>query len=123
MAEYYTIQPADDSVPIDPRDLRELQDLLSEDEDLDLSVRLTDRPPAPGEQGALPIALEIVATATPLATAFAGVLAHWINSHKVRIKVRHGDDSIEVSAGNIQDAERLIAKMVGGSGAAPDDDD
>jgi len=111
MTETYTIEPANDSVPIDPDLLRELRDLLREDEDLDVGVRLKDRPPAPGEQGALPVALEIVSAATPLGTAFAGVLAHWINTRKVRIKVRRGGESVEISAGNVQDAERLIAKL------------
>jgi hypothetical protein len=111
MTETYTIEPANDSVPIDPDLLRELRDLLREDEDLDVGVRLKDRQPAPGEQGAIPVLLEIVSTATPLATAFAGVLAHWINTRKVRIKVRCGGDSVELSAGNVKDAERLIAEL------------
>jgi hypothetical protein len=111
MTETYTIEPANDSVPIDPDLLRELRDLLREDEDLDVGVRLKDRQPAPGEQGALPVALEIISAATPLGTAFAGVLAHWINTRKVRIKVRCGDDSVELSAGNVKDAERLIAEL------------
>ncbi|MGD0702239.1 MAG: hypothetical protein ABSA02_20440 [Trebonia sp.] len=111
MAEAYTIESADDSVPINPRLLRELRDLLREDDDLDLGLTLKDRPPAPGEQGAIPVALEIITTATPLAAAFAGVLMHWINSHKVRIKVRHGHDMVEIRAGSVQDAERLIALL------------
>jgi len=111
MTETYTIEPANDSVPIDPDLLRELRDLLREDEDLDVGVRLKDRQPAPGEQGALPVALEIISAATPLGTAFAGVLAHWINTRKVRIKVRRGSESVEISAGNVKDAERLIAKL------------
>jgi hypothetical protein len=119
MAKTYTIETADDAAPIDPSLLRELRDLLREDDDLDLGVSLKDRPPAPGEQGALPIALEIVSAATPLATAFAGVLIAWINTHKVRIKVRSGDDSVEVSAGDARDAERLIAMLR----AKPDGDD
>jgi len=125
MAETYTIESADDSVLIGPRLLRELQDLLREDEDLDLGVRLKDRPPAPGEQGALPVALEIVAAATPLSTAFAGVLKHWIDKHKISINVRRkgGDFSIELSGVNLSDAERLIAQLQRGSGAEPDDGD
>ncbi|HXC82441.1 MAG TPA: hypothetical protein VNV62_11385 [Trebonia sp.] len=114
MAETYTIESANDGVPIDPRLLRELRDLLREDEDLDLGVSLKDRPPAPGEQGALPVALEIISAATPLGTAFAGVLAGWMSSRKVRIKVRRGDESVELSAGNVRDAERLIAKLTRG---------
>jgi hypothetical protein len=111
MAETYTIESADDNVPIDPTLLRDLRDLLREDEDLDLGLSLKDRPPAPGEQGALPVALEIISTVTPLGTAFAGVLAHWINTHKVRIKLRRGDESVELRAGNVHEAERLIAML------------
>jgi hypothetical protein len=111
MAESYAIESADDSVPIEPRLLRELRDLLREEEDLDLGLRLKDRPPAPGEQGAIPVALEIITTAIPLGTAFAGVLVAWINSRTVQIKVHRGGESVELRAGNVQDAERLIALL------------
>jgi len=125
MAEFYTIESADVSDPINPRLLRELRGLLRADEALDLGVRLKDRPPAPGEQGAIPVALEIVATATPLGTAFASVLKHWIDKHKLSVRVRRkGDDySLQLSGVNVQDAERLIAKLERGSGAAPGDGD
>lgn len=116
MARTYTIETADDNVPIDPILLRELRDLLREDDDLDLGISLKDRPPAPGEQGALPVALEIISAATPVATAFAGVLIAWVNKHKVQIKVRSGGDSFELRAGNTRDAERLIAMLRGGTG-------
>ena len=119
--ETYTIESADDSVPIDPGLLRELRDLLRADEDLDLGVSLKDRPPAPGEQGALPVALEIVSAATPLGTAFAGVLIAWMNKHKVRLKVCRGHESVQLSAGNVQDAERLIAMLKGEAARSPDD--
>ena len=39
------------------------------------------------------------------------MLIHWINTRKVRIKVRRGDESVELSTGNVKDAERLIAKL------------
>jgi hypothetical protein len=125
MAETYTIESADDSVPIDPRLLRELRDLLREDEDLDLGVSLKDRPPAPGEQGALPVALEIVSAATPLGTAFAGVLIAWMKTHRLSIKIRRKGDnySLEFSGGKSQDARRLLAMLQGGIGAEPGDGD
>jgi Effector Associated Constant Component 1 len=125
MAETYTIQSADDSVPIDPRLLRELRDLLREDEDLDLGVRLTDRPPAPGEQGAIPAAVEIITAATPLGTAFAGVLKHWIDKHNLSIKLRRKSDGLtfELSGVNVRDAERLIAKLGADAARSPDDGD
>ena len=123
MTETYTIESADDSVPIDPRLLRELRDLLRNDQDLDLGVRLKDRQPAPGEQGAIPEAVEIITAATPLGTAFAGVLKHWIGAHRLSVKVRRKSDglSFELSGMNVRDVERLIAKLERGSGAATDD--
>lgn len=123
MAETYTIESADDGVPIGPRLLSELRDLLRDDEDLDVGVSLKDRPPAPGEQGALTVALEIVSAATPLGTAFAGVLIAWMNKHKVRFKVRHGDDSVEFSAGSVHDAKQMMAMLKGENGAEPGDGD
>ena len=120
MAETYTIESADDSVPIEPGPLRELRALLREDEDLDLGVTLKDRPPAPGEQGAIPVALEIIAAATPLSTAFLSVLKDWIDRHKVSVKVRLKDGrTFQFSGGDADDAARLFAQMVVGNGAAP----
>jgi hypothetical protein len=121
MTETYTIEAADDGAAIDPRLLRELRDLLRDDEDLDLGVRLKDRPAAPGEQGAIPVALEILAAAAPLSTALATVLKHWIDKNKLYIKVRRkGGPSITLSGLNLRDAERLIEKLERGSGAPPD---
>ncbi len=121
MAEIYTIESADDNAPLDPELLRELRDLLREDEDLDIGVRLRDRPPAPGEQGALPVALEIISAAAPLGTAFAGVLIAWINSRKVRIRLGRDGNIREISApGNVEDAARLIRELTAGNGGKPD---
>jgi Effector Associated Constant Component 1 len=122
MAETYTIESADDSVPIDPTLLRELRDLLREDDDLDLGVTLKDRPPEPGEQGALPVALEIIAAAGPLSTAFASVLKHWIDQHHVSVKVHRKDGtSFEVSGVSPQKVAWLHAKLEHGGGADLDD--
>jgi Effector Associated Constant Component 1 len=126
MTETYTIESANDSVPIDPRLLRELRDLLREDEDLDLGVRLKDRQPAPGEQGAIPLAVEIITAATPLGRIYADVLKHWIDRHKdVSVKIRRKSDglSVEISGVNVRDAERVIARAESGSGAELDDGD
>lgn len=126
MTETYTIEAADDGAPIDPRQLRELRDLLRGDDDLDLGVRLIDRPPAPGEQGAIPVALEIITTVTPLSTAFAVVLRHWIDKNKktisLRGKNRQGDDfRLELGGFNSGDAERLIEALGLGSSAESGD--
>jgi hypothetical protein len=123
MAEIYTIESAADDVPIDPKLLRELRDLLREDDDLDVGVRLKDRPPAPGEQGAVAVALEVVAAAGPVSTALAYVLTHWIDACKVPrpIKVRKGGMDIEIGSGNVQEAVRLMTKLEWGSDAEPRD--
>jgi hypothetical protein len=121
MAESYTIESADDSVPIDPKLLRELRDLLREGDDLDLGVSLKDRPPARGEQGAIPVALEIVVAAIPLGKAFADVLTHWIDKNKVKIKLRRKGETVELEAGSVKDVERLIALLKNVNGAQPDD--
>jgi hypothetical protein len=123
MAEFYTIESADDSVPIDPRLLRELWDLLREDEDLDLGVSLKDRPPARGEQGAIPVALEIVVAAMPLGRAFADVLKHWIDKHHgVSFKIgRKGDEPGFVVKGvSAKELEQIIAQLQRGNGAQAD---
>ncbi|HSZ43009.1 MAG TPA: hypothetical protein VK817_23860 [Trebonia sp.] len=121
MPETYTIESADDGATIDSKLLRELRDLLRDDDDLDLGVKLKDRPPAPGEQGAIPVALEIVAAATPMATTFAAVLRKWIGSRRTSVKVRRKSDgyTVEISTGNVEDAERLLAKLLAGYGAEP----
>lgn len=111
MASTYVIESGDDADPIAPRFLRELRDMLRDDEELDVGVRLKDRQPAPGEQGAVPVALEIIAAATPLGTAFAGVLKHWIDKHKLSIKIRRGDLSFQLSGVNSEEAERVIAAL------------
>lgn len=111
MTGTYTIEAADDGAAIDPRLLRELRDLLRNDEDVDVGVRLKDRPPAPGEQGAVPVALEIVAGAASLGTAFARVLRYWIEKNRLSVEVTNGGDSFKISAGNIADAERLFAMV------------
>jgi hypothetical protein len=119
--ETYTIESADDRLPIDPRQLRELRDLLRDEDDLDLGVRLRDRPPARGEQGAIPVALEIITAGAPLGTAFAVVLTHWINQSKVSLSVSisKGKRRVKISAGNVQDAERLLATVERVDGAGP----
>jgi len=119
MTETYTIGAADDGAVISPAVLRELRDLLRDDDDLDLGVRLTDSPPAPGEQGAIPVAVEIVAGAASLGTAFARVLRYWIEKNRLSVEVRNGDTSFTISAANIADAERLFAMVQKAPGAQP----
>lgn len=118
MTETFTIEAADGAEPLGPGLLRELRDLLRDDEDLDLGVTLRDRPPAPGEQGAIPVAVEVVAVLAPSVRGLAGVLAQWIASRRVDLKVttsgRRGR-TVELSAGNAADAERLLSALAEGA--------
>jgi hypothetical protein len=116
MAGTYTIEAADGGRPIDPQELRELRNLLREDEDLDLGVTLRDRPPAPGEQGAIPVAVEVAAALTPVVGGIAKVLSQWVASRRVVLKVTETSRgskgrSIELSAGNAAQAERLLRSL------------
>jgi len=121
MAQTYTIEGTADGEPLAPEALRELRNLLRDDEDLDLGVTLKDRPPAPGEQGTIPVAVEVVAASTPIAGALAKVLGQWIASKRVVLKVtatgRKGG-TIELSAPNAAEAERLLRSLSEDEGAS-----
>ena len=120
MALTYTITSADGAAPIPPNALRELRALLVEDDELDLGVRLTDRAPRRGEQGAIPVAVQIVAASAPLGAAFAGVLKQWIRKHSLSIKFSREDGSgYQISGVNAEEAERLIADMDKANRAEP----
>jgi hypothetical protein len=104
-----TLGSADDDVPLEPKLLRELRDALRESDDLDLGLKLKDRPPAPGEQGALPVALEVLGLSIPLAGSFAKVLCQWMISRQVTLKVTRADGrSIEVTASDTKRPEKLV---------------
>lgn len=107
----FTIEAPDGEAPLDPGLLRELRDLLRDDEDLDVGVRLTQRPPGPGEQGAIPVAVEVLALAAPAVGQVARVLREWIVTRRVAVKVTPSGKgrSVEITAGNAKDAERLLA--------------
>lgn len=107
----FTIEAPDGEAPLDPGLLRELRDLLRDDEDLDVGVRLTQRPPEPGEQGAIPVAVEVLALAAPAVGQVARVLREWIVTRRVAVKVTPSGKgrSVEITAGNAKDAERLLA--------------
>jgi len=114
MAEAYTIEAADGEASIDPTLLRELRDLLREDEDVDLGLKLKDRPPVPGEQGAIPFALEILAAGAPVAASVAKVLSQWLTSRRVTLKITNREGrSVELSAANAKDAQSLLDVLAG----------
>lgn len=112
MAEAYTIEAADGVPSIDPALLRELRDLLRADEDVDLGLKLKSRSPEPGEQGAIPFALEVLAAGAPVAASVAKVLSQWLLSRRVTLKITNGGGrSVELSAANAKDAESLLAAL------------
>ena len=121
MTEAYTVEIADGGAPIDPALLRELRDLLREDEDLDLGLKVKSRPPGPGEQGAIPFALEMLAAGAPVAASVAKVLSQWLLSRRVTLKITNRKGcSVELSAANAKDAESLL-KALAEQDAAPDE--
>lgn len=112
MAEAYTIEAADGRPPIDPALLRELRELLRQQRDLDIGLKLKDHPPVPGEQGAIPFALELLAAGTPVVGSVGKVLSQWVLSRRVTVKItNHQGRSVELSAGNAKDAESLLAAL------------
>jgi len=108
-----TLGSADDDVPLDPKLLRELRDALRESDDLDLGLKLKDRPPAPGEQGALPVALEVLGLSIPLAKSFTTVVCQWMISRQVTVKVTKADgQSVEVTASDAKRPEKLLSLVM-----------
>jgi hypothetical protein len=105
-----TLGSADDDVPLDPKLLRELRDALRESDDLDLGLKLKDRPPAPGEQGALPVALEVLGLSIPLAKSFTTILCQWMISRQATLEVTRNADgkSVKVTASDAKQPERLL---------------
>jgi hypothetical protein len=119
-----TITAADGEPPLDPAFLWDLEDALREEDDLDLGLELKERPPALGEQGAVPIGLEVVAAVTALAKlvvkpfakpfvqTLAEALSDKIRRHGVAVKlVREDGRSIDVSAQNAADVPWLEAAV------------
>ena len=116
MSDTIIIESADADVPLDPKLLREIRDLLRANDDLDLGLKLTNRPPAPGEQGGVPVALEVLAVTAAASRPFAKVLAAWLRSRHTSIKVRdrdHGRElELDTKTAKLGDVERLITKFL-----------
>ena len=114
MSETIIIESADADAPLDPKLLREIRDLLRENDDLDLGLKLTNRPPAPGEQGAVPVALEVLTVTSAASRPFARVLASWLDSRRTSIKLRdHGRElEIDTRTAKPVDVEKLITQFL-----------
>jgi len=114
MSETIIIESADADAPLDPKLLREIRNLLDEDDDLDVGLRLTNRPPAPGEQGAVPVALEVLSVTSKASGPFAKVFAAWIDSRRTLVKLRvHGRElEIDTRTPKALDVEKLITQFL-----------
>ena len=114
MPETIIVESADGDAPLNPRLLREIRDLLREDDDLDLGLRLTNRPPAPGEQGAVPVALEVLGVTSAAARPFAKVFAAWFASRRTTIKLRDRERVLEIDTGDSKpiDVEAMVKQFL-----------
>jgi len=110
MSETIIIESADADAPLDPKLLREIRNLLDEDDDHDVGLRLTNRPPAPGEQGGIPVALEVLSVTSTAITPFVLVLRTWLANRSATIELRSGDQKIKLTAQN-GDVQKLIADV------------
>ncbi|MEV4329071.1 hypothetical protein AB0K02_00735 [Streptomyces sp. NPDC049597] len=95
---------------------RSLAAWLNDDEDLSGSARLRMLPPAPGEQGGLADAVEIVGAVGPVLDAVISGAAVWLvqraRSRRISFKVTRPDGtSVELSAGNPQDAAEVQRQL------------
>ncbi|MFC5803936.1 effector-associated constant component EACC1 [Streptomyces formicae] len=104
--------PADDADAL----TRSLADWLNDDEDLSGSARLRMVPPAPGEQGGLADAAEVIGAVGPVLDALISGAAVWLvqraRSRRVSVRVSRPDGTrIALTAGNPQDAAALQAQL------------
>lgn len=104
--------PADDADSL----AQSLADWLNDDEDLSGSTRLRMVPPAPGQQGGLADAAEVLGAVGPVLEALVGGVAVWLaqrcRSRRVSFKVTRPDGTgIELSAGNPEDAAAVEKQL------------
>jgi hypothetical protein len=91
---------------------RSLAAWFDDDEDLTGSTRLRMVPPAPGEQGGLADAAEVLGAVGPALEALAGGLFVWLTGRvktgRVTLEVTRQDGaSVKLSAGSAEDAAVL----------------
>ncbi|WP_030968235.1 effector-associated constant component EACC1 [Streptomyces sp. NRRL S-1824] len=95
---------------------RSLAKWLNEDEDLSGSAQLRMVPPAPGEQGGLADAAEVLNATGPVMDALIGGLFVWVaervRSRRVSFKVTRPDGTgIEMSAGSVEEAAAVQQQL------------
>lgn len=106
---------------------RNLADWLNDDEELSGAARVRMVPPAPGEQGGLADATEMVGAVEPLLSAGVGAFVMWLTertkSRRVSFRaIRPDGAQIQLSAGSSADAasvQKELARFV--NGGSPED--
>jgi hypothetical protein len=92
-------------------DLRQLARWLRDEDELRGRVKLVDHPIAAGEMGGALDAVEVVLT-SGTASALVTSLFTWLTQRratgKVRLKIRAGDRSVDLTCGSADDAQALI---------------
>jgi hypothetical protein len=120
MTQTITISAVDGEPPLDSEFLEELEESLrelDEEHELDLGLELRDRPPVLGQQGSIPVALEVIVASSTVVQLFAGslagALAAKLRKHQVtKIKIELGDrkgegKSVEIVAQDFTELEDL----------------
>ncbi|MFG2224545.1 hypothetical protein [Streptomyces sp. NPDC048644] len=104
--------PADDTDDL----ARSLAEWLNDDEELSGAARLRMVPPAPGEQGGLADAAEVLGVVGPVAEALVSCVGVWLvqraRSRRVSLRVSRPDGTrVELSAGSPEDAAAVEAQL------------
>ena len=95
--------------------LRELEHRLRADADL-RGARLVrvDAPPEPGEMGSATEALQWITDNSELLAALAGAVAGWLGRQRrmIHIKVKLGDNEVELESDRIDDPETAAVDLI-----------
>ncbi|MFF7410013.1 effector-associated constant component EACC1 [Streptomyces lydicus] len=104
--------PADDADGL----AQSLAEWLNDDEDLTGAARLRMVPPAPGHQGGLADAAEVLGAVGPVLEAVVSAVAVWLaqraRSRRISFKVTRPDGTaLELSAGSPEDAAAVEQQL------------
>lgn len=104
------------SVSLDGSDdeLRQLAGWLRDEDELRGRVRIVDRPIEPGRMGGVLDTVEVAltsGTAGTLVTSLFAWLTHRRAAGRVKLKVRNGDRTIELTCGSADDAGTVLDRL------------
>jgi hypothetical protein len=104
------------SVSLDGRDeeLRQLARWLRDEDELRGRVSLVEPPIGPGQMGSVLDTVQVVLTSGTAGTFVTSLFA-WLGHRRVvgrvKLKVRNGDRTIELTCGSADDANELIDRV------------